>query len=327
MKKKIIIFSVVVVIISFVFLFGIKYMEFSNYVDISAEFNTTPITNVSMDGNFLYPRIEIRGYSPEVVKTPSLNSKEVYNYRITETNIGAKEDKFINFIKFFVAEFVPQREWKVKIEIEDANDEMIEGQEESGNKLSCKPITKFWINKKYGWIKRSIMNPECIYERIYPEKNYSLEEADIYSNILGRTPLWYSKWMSALDEKFSWIQLVRRNMSLNMNGTMISKNAIENITLLHCSDDEIITKYKVVDVESINERKCFKVYVLSTHKEYARCKEFLENFYKYNNILIIGGWEFNNISGVLWIDYSKRILVNAIFYDEERRKIIKMTLE
>lgn len=324
MKKKIIIFSVVGIIIFFVFLFGVKYVEFSNYVDISSEFNTAPITNVSMDGNFLYPLIEIKGYFLEVVKTPSLNSKEVYNYRITETHVGAKEDKFINFIKFFVAEFVPQMEWKV--EIESVDDETIEGHEESGDELSCKPITKFWINKKYGWIKRSIMNPECIYERLYPEKNYSLEEADIYSNILSRTPSWYSKWMSALDEKFSWIQLVRRNMSLNMNGTMISKNTLKNITLLHCSDDEIITKYKVVDVESINGRKCFKVYVLSTHKEYAKCKEFLEDFYKHNNTLMIGE-QFNNISGVLWIDYNKRILVNAIFFNEERRKIIKMELE
>ncbi len=324
MKKKIIIFSVVGIIIFFVFLFGVKYVEFSNYVDISSEFNTAPITNVSMDGNFLYPLIEIKGYFLEVVKTPSLNSKEVYNYRITETHVGAKEDKFINFIKFFVAEFVPQMEWKV--EIESVDDETIEGHEESGDELSCKPITKFWINKKYGWIKRSIMNPECIYERLYPEKNYSLEEADIYSNILSRTPSWYSKWMSALDEKFSWIQLVRRNMSLNMNGTMISKNTLKNITLMHCSDDEIITKYKVVDVESINGRKCFKVYVLSTHKKYAKCKEFLEDFYKHNNTLMIGE-QFNNISGVLWIDYNKRILVNAIFFNKERRKIIKMELE
>ncbi len=326
MKKNIIIFSVVCIIIFLVFLLGVKYAEFSGYGHLSAEFNTASITNVSMDGNFLYPSIEIKGYFPELLKTPSLNSKDVYNYRITETYVGAKEDKFINFIKFFMAEFVPQREWKWKVEIEDANNEIIEGHEESGYEFPCKPITKFRIDKEQGRIKESIMNPECIYERLYPDKNYSLEEGNIYSNILGRTPSWYSKWMSALDEKFSWIQLVRRNMSLNINGTMISKNILKNITLLHCSDDEITTKYKVVDVESINGIKCFKVYVFSAHKEYTKCKEFLEDFNKHNDTLMISP-QFNNISGVLWIDYDKRILVKATLYDEERKKIIKMVLE
>jgi len=44
------------------------------------------------------------------------------------------------------------------------------------------------------------------------------------------------------------------------------------------------------------------------------------------NTTIISRW-FDNISAILWVDYDKRILVKAIFYDEEKGKIIKMMLK
>lgn len=142
---------------------------------------------------------------------------------------------------------------------------------------------------------------------------------NLTSNFIGGTLFFmFSHVTCALNESFSWMQIVRREMNLNttlqIKNTENNKTSAENVTLKHCSDDEVITKYKVVGIENINGRKCFKVIATETIKKYG-----CENFTLARGIdleqplmMLVGeNPENKKIVATFWIDAEKRILVKA----------------
>ncbi|MFN3528144.1 MAG: hypothetical protein ACK4YO_03485 [Candidatus Altarchaeaceae archaeon] len=325
MNKKYIIILLGIFAVLIIFI-SLEYFKFSEFYDIKLSDNYV-ITNVWMTGNFLYPNITIENpLKPS--KTLKIENKE-YIYTVKETDIY-EDNKLKGFIQFILLELglLNNEREGYKIKINETNGEFIKASKKFSYNIKCNPVTEFLLNKNSGLIDAKILTQEgctmeeTYYSLIYPEKNYTLEERSVYDNALGRYPNWYSQWMSALDEKFSWKQTVRRNMSLNVSGIEIyNKSSIKNITILHCSDDEIITIYNVKGIENLDGVKCFKVFAISEHKEYDRCKNFQKN-YNENTTMITRS--FHNISAILWIDYDERILVKAIFFDKEYGRIIEM---
>jgi len=332
MNKKHIIFVVACVIVVITVLVVFSYLEFSGfYNDLnSMEFDTDYVTNVSMNGNFLYPNITMEGGLLEPTKPLTFNDGETYNYKITVTDIRSVDNKFMSFIEIILSEFtgVHKKEWEKTVHIDGQDGEVIEGHTKPLNLYGCE--IKFWLNKKEGLIMNtSILNPECIGTEVYPVKKFSLEERNIYSNILdlergAAVPVWYFQWMSALNDNFSWSQVIRRNLTLNTIGVMISKNTSKNVTVMHCSNDEITTRYKVDGIENVNGRKCFKVYAFTSIKDYGKCNDIMRNI---NKEIVTTNWAVGNSSGVFWIDYDKRIIVKAVVFEKKIMKIYKVILE
>lgn len=298
--------------------------------------NTESATNVYLNSSFLNPDIKIINeikptkklefkvgdeirYKEESISVPAIQEGRKYEIKdYVEETIAKMINGFggyqrsIRDIVFRVDEIYLSegvKIYKVNVFYKDAYSSWRDTEtyliDENGNIISC--------NVTYTEGRQRPYTDNLL--------NMTMERYNIESNFLGRSSFGpYSNYMSKLNESFSWTQTVRREMRLNMNVSedlfnIENKNTGKNITLKHCSDDEITTKYEVVGIENINGKKCFKVNCIETVKNFG-C-ENISTSLSWNTVVLETGRMLKHFQknekmvATLWIDYEKRILVKA----------------
>jgi len=323
-KNKIFIFAT----IGFAFLFTFTYFGFLEFQKEIAknDFETEHTTYIYMSGNFLYPNITIKGDILNASKELNFTEKEKFVYSVIWIKLNSN-DTLGMFKDILIGKYIGigKTESKRIVEIEEKNNEIkvTKWRMDKDNKEYLSET--LWINKK-GIIVNTSNND------IFGKK-LSQEELNIRSNMLQIVED-YGQWMSALSNNFSWTYVVERNMRLNTSQIESYNNLTHNITYIYCSDDKIITKYKVVGIEKVNGRKCFKVHVTTSYEDNKGCndvKNYIQSSWKLENIsyaggILEGGFRWN-ISGTLWVDYDKRILVKAIVFDNGKKEFNEWNLQ
>lgn len=128
------------------------------------------------------------------------------------------------------------------------------------------------------------------------------------------TPVLYSPWMSVIDENFSWKQTLNFRLTFAPSlGTLeIIHYPMRDSTYKYGTkgiklNQKIITQYEVQGIETINGRRCFKVIASEDSKiDYSPSDEE-----QYSTWM-----QDESRTGILWIDYEKRILVKKILIDD-----------
>lgn len=337
----------------FVSVIAITLVGFFNIVDfyksMQKDFATESITTSYANGNFLFP--EIHTYN-DLTSTKELNLdvNERLVYKITITHLSSDLNSEKRYLEIFLSKifgFGKREVLREEYFVKRIDGDIIELELNADCRHTDKHKQrnyKLLLNKSSGKIVNvSEIFIECPADyQLIPEKEKNNKELNIYSNFLGVRFLYmYSPWMSLLNENFSWTQILKRNMTLNTTGIVIiyknkSSNISSNKTILHCSSDEIITKYNVLGTDYVKGRKCFKIKAVMYTKGIWECLKAInlsDNRTTFIDILgiYLPGTEtsqgIRKRSAILWVDYDKRILLKSEGFDEDRNEIYEVEIE